>query len=112
VLDLLDLVGAVYRIESEVPQRLTNPAKEWKITAPVRDLKFWTAEGGTLLGSCLGFLSRALWTFTFERRQNAEDPVLTRETLIKLSSSTASQVRVQPDEASPPTEDTGDDDRL
>ncbi len=84
VLDLMDLVGAIYRIESQVPQRLTNPAKEWKITAPVRDLKFWTAEGGTLLGSSLGFLNRALWTFTFERRRNAADPVLTRSNARKV----------------------------
>lgn len=84
VLDLLDLVGAIYRIESQVPQRLTNPMKEWRITAPVRDPRFWAAEGGTLLGSSLGFLNRALWTFTFERRRNSADPILTRSNARKV----------------------------
>src|SRR5258708_535261 len=77
-LDLLDLVGAIYRIESEIAPRKTNPPKEWRIIAPVRDPKFWIADGGALLGSVLGFLNRALWTFTFKQRRNPADPVLTR----------------------------------
>jgi len=28
VLDLLDLVGGIYRVESQIPPRPTNPAKE------------------------------------------------------------------------------------
>jgi 7-cyano-7-deazaguanine synthase in queuosine biosynthesis len=68
VLDLLDLVGGIYRVESQIATRPTNPAKEWKITAPVRDVAFWSSEGGARLASVLGFLNRALWTFTFEAR--------------------------------------------
>jgi len=67
-LDLLDLAGAIYRVESQVPPRPTNPAREWQIVAPVRDPAFWSAEGGPRLASVLGFLSRALWTFTFIER--------------------------------------------
>ncbi len=72
-LDLLDLVGAIYRVESQVPTRRTNPAIEWKIRAPVRDVQFWSSEGGARLAAVLGFLNRSRWTFTFERRRMATE---------------------------------------
>jgi 7-cyano-7-deazaguanine synthase in queuosine biosynthesis len=76
VLDLLDLVGGIYRVESQIPPRPTNPAIRWEITASVRDPQFWSSEAGPLLASVLGFLNRALWTFQFELRKNAHEIVL------------------------------------
>lgn len=78
-LDLLDLVGALYRVESAIPSRLTNPAKEWQIVAPVRDLSFWTRQGGQRLASVLGFLNRARWSFAFEARSDAPDIEVSRD---------------------------------
>ncbi len=37
-LDLVDLVGGIYRVESQIPLRPTNPPKEWQLHAPVRDV--------------------------------------------------------------------------
>lgn len=67
-LDLLDLAGGIYRVESQIPFRPTNAAREWKIVAPVRDVEFWVERGGTLLANVLGFLNRSAWTFTFTAR--------------------------------------------
>ncbi len=72
-LDLVDLAGAIYRVESQVKRRLTDPAIRWEISAPVRDLAFWQADGGSLLASCLGFLNRAAWTFAFTARGTPKD---------------------------------------
>jgi 7-cyano-7-deazaguanine synthase in queuosine biosynthesis len=71
--DLLDLVGAVYRVESNVPPRPTNPIIRWEISAPVRDPAFWQAKGGALLAQCLSFLNRSAWSFTFVPRRRAVD---------------------------------------
>lgn len=73
VLDLLDLAGAIYRLESQIPRRPTNPVKEWQVNAPVRDVAFWSASGGALLASVLRFLNRALWSFNFEARGKTEE---------------------------------------
>jgi 7-cyano-7-deazaguanine synthase in queuosine biosynthesis len=73
VLDLLDLVGGIYRVESQIPPRPTNPAKEWQIEAPVRDVDFWSREGGAPLASVLGFLNRARWSFAFRERGRTKD---------------------------------------
>ena len=78
-LDLLDLAGAIYRLESGIPLRPTNPVKEWQITAPVRDVAFWTGAGGTLLAAVLGFLNRAQWNFTFELRKKATEVAIAGE---------------------------------
>jgi len=72
-LDLLDLAGAIYRLESQVPPRPTNPVKEWQVSAPVRDVAFWSATGGALMASVLRFLNRAQWTFSFEPRGKIEE---------------------------------------
>src|SRR4029079_12694143 len=72
-LDLLDLVGGIYRLESQIPPRPTNPAREWQIDAPVRDVGFWSRQGGALLASVLSFLNRARWTFTFQEWSAAPD---------------------------------------
>lgn len=72
-LDLVDLAGAIYRVESQIKRRLTDPAIRWEIDAPVRDLAFWQASGGDLLASCLGFLNRAAWSFTFTTRDTPQD---------------------------------------
>jgi 7-cyano-7-deazaguanine synthase in queuosine biosynthesis len=71
-LDLIDLSGAIYRLESQIPRRPTNPVKEWEVVAPVRDVAFWSSAGGTLLAAVLRFLNRAQWTFTFENRARCE----------------------------------------
>ena len=72
-LDLLDLAGGIYRLESSIPLRPTNAAIEWQVAAPVRDIRFWRDEGADHLASVLGFLNRARWTFRFEpRRKGAE----------------------------------------
>ncbi|HYD37038.1 MAG TPA: hypothetical protein VEA60_05460, partial [Allosphingosinicella sp.] len=73
-LDLLDLAGAIYRLESQIRRRSTDPAIEWKVRAPVRDPKFWRGQGEAPLASVLGFLNRARWHFEFEPRDAA--PVL------------------------------------
>jgi len=78
-LDLLDLAGAIYRLESGIPLRPTNPVKEWQINAPVRDVAFWTGAGGKLLAAVLSFLNRAQWSFTFERGQNAMEVAIAGE---------------------------------
>jgi len=72
-LDLLDLVGGIYRVESRIPRRPTNPAREWYIEAPVRDVAFWAGSGGAKLASVLAFLNRARWTFRFVRRRGAHE---------------------------------------
>lgn len=71
--DLVDLAGAIYRVESQVKRRATDPAVKWEVVAPVRDPVFWTGTGGPLLASCLGFLNRALWRFEFTGRPDAVD---------------------------------------
>jgi 7-cyano-7-deazaguanine synthase in queuosine biosynthesis len=71
--DLIDLAGAIYRLESQIRRRATDPAVKWDLAAPVRDPVFWTNVGGPLLASCLGFLNRALWTFSFTERPDALD---------------------------------------
>ncbi|WP_171075150.1 7-cyano-7-deazaguanine synthase [Nonomuraea basaltis] len=71
--DLVDLAGAIYRVESQIRRRATDPAVKWELVAPVRDLAFWTKDGGPLLASCLGFLNRARWTFDFSTRPDAVD---------------------------------------
>lgn len=78
-LDLLDLAGAIYRLESGIPLRPTNPAKEWQVSAPVRDVAFWSGVGGKLLAAVLSFLNRAQWSFTFERRQKLAEIAITSE---------------------------------
>ena len=70
-LDLIDLAGAIYRVESQVPARPTNPVAEWAVSAPVRDLRFWNESGGVLLARVLTFLTRAKWTFDFRARPRA-----------------------------------------
>ncbi len=70
-LDLIDLAGAIYRLESQIRKRATDPAVRWDVVAPVRDRTFWEARGGALLASCLGFLNRARWTFEFVARPGA-----------------------------------------
>jgi 7-cyano-7-deazaguanine synthase in queuosine biosynthesis len=75
-LDLLDLAGAIYRIESQIRRRATDPAIEWVVTAPVRDAVFWNSTGGLLLASTLSFLNRALWKFRFTQRRGAPAIVL------------------------------------
>lgn len=69
--DLVDLAGAVYRVESQIRRRVTDPAVQWELRAPVRDPAFWAEVGGPLLASCLGFLNRARWTFDFMARPDA-----------------------------------------
>lgn len=69
VLDLLDLAGAIYRLESQVPRRPTNPVTEWQVYCPVRDVVFWSRTGAPLLASVLRFLNRAQWTFSFGPRR-------------------------------------------
>jgi len=71
--DLIDLAGAIYRVESQIRRRATDPPMTWKLVAPVRDPVFWTDVGGPLLASCLGFLNRARWTFDFTARPDAVD---------------------------------------
>lgn len=71
--DLVDLVGAIYRAESQIRNRRTDPAILWTVNAPVRDPEFWQEEGGDLLASVLGFLNRASWEFTFSKRTAAPD---------------------------------------
>lgn len=71
--DLVDLAGAIYRVESQIRRRATDPAVKWELVAPVRDPAFWTDTGGPLLASCLGFLNRAQWTFEFTPRPDAGD---------------------------------------
>ncbi|WP_175429653.1 hypothetical protein [Azospirillum argentinense] len=71
--DLIDLAGAIYRIESQIRRRPTDPAVRWELVVPVRDPEFWTVTGGPLLASCLGFLNRARWILTFTTRPNAVD---------------------------------------
>jgi 7-cyano-7-deazaguanine synthase in queuosine biosynthesis len=71
--DLIDLAGALYRVESQIKRRATDPPVEWELVAPVRDPVFWTEVGGPMLASCLAFLSRAWWTFTFTARPDAVD---------------------------------------
>jgi 7-cyano-7-deazaguanine synthase in queuosine biosynthesis len=75
VLDLLDLAGAIYRVESQIPGRRTNPVVEWRIAAAVRDPGYWSSTGGPLLASVLEFLSRARWSFTFSPRERAPEIV-------------------------------------
>ncbi len=70
--DLIDLAGAIYRVESQIRRRPTDPAVLWELDIPVRDPDFWTATGGPLLAACLGFLNRARWIPTFSARL---DPV-------------------------------------
>jgi 7-cyano-7-deazaguanine synthase in queuosine biosynthesis len=69
--DLVDLAGAIYRLESKIRRRATDPAVTWELVAPVRDPAFWADVGGPLLASCLGFLNRARWTFDFTARPDA-----------------------------------------
>ncbi|MBO3751111.1 hypothetical protein J5X84_33990 [Streptosporangiaceae bacterium NEAU-GS5] len=71
--DLLDLAGAIYRVESQIRRRATDPAVTWELVAPVRDPVFWTEVGGPLLAFILGFLNRARWTFDFTARPDAVD---------------------------------------
>ena len=71
--DLVDLAGAIYRVESQIRRRATDPAVQWELAAPVRDPGFWRETGGPLLASCLGFLTRARWTFEFAGRPDAAD---------------------------------------
>lgn len=71
--DLIDIAGAIYRVESQIHKRATDPAILWELKVPVRDPDFWTRTGGALLGACLGFLNRARWTFTFIERPDAVD---------------------------------------
>ena len=71
--DLVDLAGAIYRIESQIRRRATDLAVKWKLVVPVRDPVFWTEVGGPLLASCLGFLNRARWTLDFTERPEAAD---------------------------------------
>jgi 7-cyano-7-deazaguanine synthase in queuosine biosynthesis len=80
VLDLLDLAGAIYRVESQIPPRRTNPVREWRITAPVRVPAFWQQKGGPLLASALAFLNRADWIFTFVPRVGGPLPQTDVET--------------------------------
>ena len=84
-LDLLDLAGGLYRVESRVPQRPTNPVREWRVRAPVRDVAFWTGDGGAQLASVLAFLSRARWTFTFTERLGAQDPEYETDPAVNVS---------------------------
>ena len=70
---MVDLAGAIYRMESRIRWRTTDPAMKWEVVAPVRDPVFWTEVGGPLLASCLGFLNRARWTFEFTARPDAVD---------------------------------------
>lgn len=70
-LDLLDLAGAVYRVESRIKRRSKDPAIDWVITAPVREVAFWRETGAPLLASALGFLNRARWTWEFTERSAA-----------------------------------------
>ena len=84
LLDLLDLVGGIYRLESQIPRRPTNPAKEWLVEAPVRDVEFWSSDGGPRLASVLTFLNRAQWTFTFMARGKTPDLVVTAEPTRKV----------------------------
>jgi hypothetical protein len=65
---LVDLAGAIYRMESQIPARRTNPTRQWHVTAPVRKPAFWRQKGGPLLASALAFLNRAEWVFTFVPR--------------------------------------------
>lgn len=69
--DLLDLVGGIYRIESQIPRTLTNPVREWSLQGAVRDVEFWSTTGGPLLTSVLGFMNRSLWTIAFRQRRKA-----------------------------------------
>ena len=71
--DFVDLAGAVYRIESQIHKRATDPAVLWELTIPVRDPDFWTRIGAPLLASCLGFMNRARWALTFVGRPDAVD---------------------------------------
>ena len=71
--DLVDLAGAIYRVESQIRRRATDPAVTWELVCPVRDAGFWTDVGGPLLAACLGFLNRARWTFEFTARPDAVD---------------------------------------
>jgi 7-cyano-7-deazaguanine synthase in queuosine biosynthesis len=71
VQDLLDLVGGIYRIESQIPRTLTNPVREWRLEAAVRDVEFWSSTGGHFLASVLGFMNRSLWTIQFRQRNKA-----------------------------------------
>lgn len=71
--DLVDLAGAVYRIELQIYKRATDPAVLWELTIPVRDPDFWTRIGAPLLASCLQFMNRARWALTFVGRPDAVD---------------------------------------
>ena len=71
LLDLLDVAGALYRAESQIRRRATDPVVEYIVTAPVRDREFWEEDGGRLAASPLSFLSRARWTFQFTSRKGA-----------------------------------------
>lgn len=71
--DLLDIAGAIYRVESQIRRRTTDPAVAWEIEAPVRDAEFWKTTGGAPLAAILSFLNRARWKFTFVDRPNAVD---------------------------------------
>ena len=71
--DLIDLAGAIYRIESQIHKRATDPAILWDLTIPVRDPDFWTRIGGPLLASSLGFMNRSRWVMTFVERPDAVD---------------------------------------
>ena len=73
LLDLLDVAGALYRAESQIRRRATDPVVEYIVTAPVRDREFWEEDGGRLAASPLSFLSRARWTFRFTSRKGARN---------------------------------------
>lgn len=75
-LDLLDLAGGVYRVESRIKRRATDPAVDWRLTAPVRDIEFWRTQGGPLLGDVLSFLNRGRWRCDFVPRPAARPPEL------------------------------------
>lgn len=71
--DLVDISGAIYRIESQIRKRATDPAILWEVSIPVRDPDFWTSVGGPLLASALGFMNRARWVLSFVERPDAID---------------------------------------
>jgi 7-cyano-7-deazaguanine synthase in queuosine biosynthesis len=84
-LDLLDLSGGIYRVESQIALRPTNPAIEWHIAASVRDLAFWSSDGGPLLAFVLGFLNRARWNFRFRSRPKVNELAFEAEKTRKVT---------------------------
>ena len=85
-LDLIDLAATIYRVETDISRRSTDPVLTWNVAAPVRDLDFWREEGGALLARTLEFMTRARWVFKFSHRK------VSSEILLEVGEETAGAV--------------------